>query len=107
MAFATVAGQQYLVRVGSGGEAGDAGHGTISLTRIPTVNFNGACRNGSGCTIRSLGACNLTGGGFQGIGTDCTPNPCGPPPCAADIDDSGDVTVQDIFDYLALYFAGC
>lgn len=28
------------------------------------------------------------------------------PPCGADFNHSGDVTVQDIFDYLAAYFAG-
>jgi len=27
--------------------------------------------------------------------------------CRADFNDSGDVTVQDLFDYLAAFFSGC
>lgn len=35
------------------------------------------------------------------------PPPVTEPACAADVNRSGDLTVQDLFDFLAAYFAGC
>jgi hypothetical protein len=103
--FAVAAGQSYLVRVGGGGNGGDGGRGTVSLTCIPTTNFNGACCINANCSIRAIGNCNLMSGVFLGFGTVCSPNPC-VAVCRADINESGALTVQDIFDFLGLYFQG-
>ncbi len=49
-------------------------------------------------------------GSFSGAGDNCILVRFATPPtapCRADINGSGSVTVQDIFDYLALYFIGC
>jgi hypothetical protein len=51
--------------------------------------------------------CAATRGRFLGNGTTCAAisgvNVC----CPTDFNNSGDVTVQDLFDYLASYFARC
>lgn len=64
----------------------------------------GACCQGSHCTV-TMGAA-ACAGGFQGDGSACGPfgNPttC----CRANFNRTNGVTVQDIFDFLAAYFAG-
>ncbi len=69
--------------------------------------LSGACCAGSICAISSITACNVNNARFAGIGTSCnavgnTTTPC----CKADFNQSGSVSVQDIFDYLAAWFAG-
>jgi hypothetical protein len=66
----------------------------------------GACCDDQGtCTAVREVACE---GDFLGVGRPCMPNPCPPPPptCPADFNESGEVSVQDIFDFLAAYFSG-
>jgi hypothetical protein len=67
----------------------------------------GACCVGAACTTTTSAACT---GLFLGSGTVCAPvvrggtvNAC----CKADVNNSGSVSVQDVFDFLAVYFAGC
>jgi hypothetical protein len=59
------------------------------------------------CTTTTAAGC---AGTFLGVGTVCAPvvrggtiNAC----CKADFNNSGGISVQDIFDFLAAYFAGC
>jgi hypothetical protein len=64
----------------------------------------GACCRGGTCTVMNVVLC---GGHYLGTGTTCIPtngtNPC----CAADFNNSGTRTVQDLFDFLVAYFAAC
>jgi len=67
----------------------------------------GACCWGSACVLSSPGGCSGTNRAFAGLTTTCNPvgnglSPC----CAADFNHAGGVTVQDIFDFLAAWFAG-
>jgi hypothetical protein len=67
----------------------------------------GACCLGLICRALTAPACAGAGGVFLGNGTTCAcagvVNPC----CPADFNNSGAIGVQDIFDFLAAYFAGC
>lgn len=67
----------------------------------------GACCRATSCSLLSSGICIATAGNFLGGGTTCSPpngvNPC----CRADFNNSGAASVQDLFDYLSVYFAGC
>jgi hypothetical protein len=61
--------------------------------------LTGACCNGSTCTQTLAGACATAS--FRGVGSSCSPLTC----CSADYNRSGTLSVQDIFDFLAGYFA--
>ncbi|MCH8164424.1 MAG: S8 family serine peptidase [Planctomycetes bacterium] len=56
----------------------------------------GACcfTNGS-CTVETSGDCITFGGSYQGDGSNCSPNPCPPPPSAADIASPGNPGFPD------------
>ncbi len=67
----------------------------------------GACCNGAACTVVDQSACT---GNFLGHGVACAPasrtghlNAC----CPADFNAAAGVSVQDLFDFLAAFFAGC
>jgi len=64
----------------------------------------GACCRGTACTVGPGSSC--TGGLFQGGSTAC--GPAGNPTtcCPANFNLVGGLSVQDIFDFLAAYFAG-
>lgn len=66
----------------------------------------GACCVPAGCITRDGPTCAAAGGAFQGIDIACglpgNPTTC----CPANFNQQGGVTVQDIFDFLATYFAG-
>ena len=92
--------------------------GGVSDTNILTCASNlcgaiipGACCRGALCTATTSVGCVAVSpsGRFLGAGVSCTPVPAGGPNpcCAADFDDSGAITVQDIFDFLQAWFAGC
>jgi hypothetical protein len=65
----------------------------------PCPQPDGACCIGAACTIGQASAC---AGAFKGPGTACGPNRC----CRADFNYSQNLGVQDIFDFLATFFAG-
>ncbi len=69
----------------------------------PCPQPTGACCTGTVCTLVVQAACT---GSFKGVGTPCqgAPNPttC----CAANFNQTGGLTVQDIFDFLNAWFAG-
>ncbi len=81
---------------------------TCSPNNCPPPAQPGACCNTTtgGCTLQLASVCTPIGGDFQGEGSSCSPNPC-TPACPGDFNRNGSVTVQDIFDFLAAYFAGC
>jgi hypothetical protein len=77
---------------------------TVQVT--PTCVFTGACCCGSTCSLTLAAACTGTNTVFRGSGTACNAagnnlSPC----CKADYNQSGAVSVQDIFDFLAAYFS--
>jgi hypothetical protein len=83
---------------------------TTCAAALCGVNMTGACCHGATCVSTTPLGCNVSSPGrFLGAGVACTPvaaggpNPC----CPADINNSGAVSVQDIFDFLSAYFAGC
>jgi len=68
--------------------------------------LSGACCAGSICSVTSVTSCNALHTHFAGTGTTCNPPgnytaPC----CKADFNQRGTVTVQDLFDFLAAWFA--
>jgi hypothetical protein len=67
---------------------------------------DGACCCGSSCSLTPPAACTGTNTQFMGTGTVCNvagnnTTPC----CRADYNQSGSVSVQDIFDFLGGYFS--
>jgi hypothetical protein len=66
---------------------------------------NGACCSGTTCSVLASGACTGANTSYKGDGTVCNvPGNNTTPCCRADFNQSGAVTVQDIFDFLAAYF---
>jgi hypothetical protein len=85
---------------------GDSDCAEVTVTVTPAV---GACCSGYGlgkmCHVVSPDMCNPTpspNGAYRGNCTVCMPLSC----CPADYNNNGIVSVQDIFDYLADFFAG-
>jgi hypothetical protein len=70
--------------------------------------INGACCNHATgqCQVTAHSNCTIWTGFTYVAGNACTPQNC-PPTCPGDFNDSGGVSVQDIFDYLSAFFAGC
>lgn len=70
---------------------------------------SGACCRGATCQVASAADCVGALSGFAGAGTVCAaPPPAGSavsPCCLADFNHVGEVTVQDVFDFLAAFFA--
>jgi hypothetical protein len=77
-------------------------------TPNPCVPQTGACCRGTTCAATIAAACpTQTGQRFAGLGTTCNvPGNHTTPCCAADFNQGGTVTVQDLFDFLAAYFSG-
>lgn len=102
----------------------------------PCPQPTGGCCVGPGdCQVMTALDCTVAGGAYQGDGAPCLSEPGNPITCcpanvngvgglsvqdifdflalyftqdpAADINGSGTITVQDIFDFLASYFQGC
>lgn len=66
----------------------------------------GACCLGSACIMSTAGACAGPNQAFAGPGLACGPNSATVSCCRGDYNKSGTPTVQDLFDFLADYFAG-
>jgi hypothetical protein len=86
------------------------GTGGVSLAiaaqhPCPTGPVEGACCAGSTCAVTTAAACAGANTRYVGDGSACNAagnnvSPC----CRADYNQSGSVTVQDIFDFLSGYF---
>ena len=79
-------------------------------TPNPCPAVVGACCHGATCTQTAGPAPCGTAGTFLGAGVACGPIGRGGPLnacCPADFNHSGVLGVQDIFDFLAAWFAGC
>ncbi|MCC6320978.1 MAG: hypothetical protein IT438_06010 [Phycisphaerales bacterium] len=77
-----------------------------SCTPSPCPTGAGACCAGSSCAVLDAALCVGENHRFIGIGAACnaagnSTTPC----CAADFDQSGSVTLQDLFSFLNAYFA--
>jgi hypothetical protein len=85
------------------------GDGTPCLPMICSPPTSGACCAGSTCSVTSGSACTGINRRFAGAGTACNaPGNATTPCCKANFNQSTGttpVTVQDIFDFLAAYFA--
>lgn len=103
LSLTVAAGQTYLIRVGGYDGGFFAGPGTLTLGLVTT----GACcnRRTGGCLVLTLADCQAFGGTLQAFGSVCSPNPC--VACPGDFDNSGTRSVDDIFIFLAAWFAGC
>ncbi len=75
--------------------------------RIATATPYGACCNptNGGCVVLSPADCAAFGGVFAGIDVACDAAGC--TACPADFNNDGNVTVPDIFAFLAAWFSGC
>ncbi len=79
-------------------------YGSVCGTTACSV---GACCDGTTCSVATPNTCAGASKRFAGFGTSCNPQgnqtmPC----CFADFNQSGVVSVQDIFDFLFAYFSG-
>jgi hypothetical protein len=89
------------------GGAFATGVATCAAANCPAIT-PGACCTGAACLLRTPAQCTGTSR-YLGAGAPCTPvGPGGPNPCcAADFDNSGGLSTQDIFSFLNAWFAGC
>lgn len=85
---------------------------TVSTSVVlPAVRIDGqligACCNrfNGACLITVEATCTGLGLRYDGHGSACSPESCNA--CPADFNGTGTVTVQDLFDYLAAWFARC
>jgi len=92
------AGESYFIEVGGS----NTGPGIMYVSCTPNT---GACCYGSLCRVTTNEFCVQGGGAFIGVGEPCkfpgNPVTC----CDANINDNSGVSVQDIFDFLSIYFA--
>ncbi len=105
-----VAGTTYFIRVaGYGPATGDfvlrvsGGAGIVPPPPPPT----GACCTGSTCAVTTAAACTGANRRFTAVNTACNaPGDYTLPCCRADFNQSGGLSIQDIFDFLNAWFAG-
>jgi hypothetical protein len=80
--------------------------GEISAAVVQSATEGACCNRWTGnCSITLPATCTNLGLRFDGVGVTCAPARCRP--CPADFNGSSHISVQDIFDFLAAYFAGC
>lgn len=78
---------------------------SFALVKIP-LPLSGACCAGSRCSLETQAACTGTFTRFAGVNTACNVSGNNTTPCCrADYNQSGSVTVQDIFDFISGYFS--
>jgi hypothetical protein len=76
-----------------------------ALSNAQDLNSNGipdecepgaCCLPGAQCELKKPALCTQAGGTYEGLGTTCTPSPCGPVVCHGDTNCDGRVTFADI-----------
>ena len=76
-----------------------------ALSNAQDLNSNGipdecepgaCCLPGAQCELKKPALCTQAGGTYEGLGTTCTPSPCGPVVCHGDMNCDGRVTFADI-----------
>ena len=105
--IAIQSGKSYLMLIKTSNDAQPNDLTTLTFTFTPSLT--GACCCGAHCSITTPEACAGGNSAFAGNGTACVPASSLTPCCRADYNRTGGVTVQDIFDFLAGFFAnnGC
>jgi hypothetical protein len=69
----------------------------VNSNGIPDQCEPGACCFADGhCEMKKAALCTQAGGTYKGLGTTCTPSPCGPVVCHGDMNCDGRVTFADI-----------
>ncbi|MCC6322835.1 MAG: hypothetical protein IT438_15535 [Phycisphaerales bacterium] len=99
------AGETYYIEVGQWSLVGVPAGGAIRLA-VEVSNSFGACCSGAVCTVVGADGCIEANQRYAGNGTSCNAFPTTVPCCPADFNQSGGVSVQDIFDFLSAYFVG-
>ena len=103
--LALTGGTTYIIRVAAYAGGTAEGDFVLNITQAGG-GTTGACCQGTTCAVVEQAACTGANTRFVGAGTVCNvagnnTTPC----CPADFNQFGGVTVQDIFDFLAAYFA--
>ena len=83
---------------------------TCSPNTCPTLTPGACCNPSTGaCVVTIQTTCTTLSGQYHGDGAFCTPGLCptGGGSCHADFNGNGHLEVQDIFDFLSAWFAGC
>lgn len=65
----------------------------------------GACCCGAACFLTDPASCLGDNRAFEGFGTSCQPYDFDEPCCRGDFNKAGGLSMQDLFEYLAAYFA--
>jgi len=71
----------------------------------PCTPSTGACCSGATCSVLSQAGCTGTNTRFAGAGTACNALGTSTPCCYGDFNQNSQKTVQDLFDFLAAWFA--
>ncbi len=97
--------ENYAEMIGTGMWNDLAAAGSNDYAILETEPSGGACCTGATCAVTSEAACTGDFAHFAGNGTTCNvPGNNTSPCCRADYNQSGAVSVQDIFDFLSGYF---
>lgn len=98
-------GQSVRIRIAA--NFGDDGAFTIFVEGPADPPPMGACCSGASCALTAEAACSGFATRWAGAATACNaPGNLTTPCCKGDFNQSGSVTVQDVFDFLVAYFAG-
>ncbi len=111
-ACCTAAGACTVAAVGScpSGTTALAANSTCTVNNCPQPTPPVACCNPTSgfCAMVDPSACTGLGSTAGATNSTCSPNSCVPHPvCRADFNNSAGLEVQDIFDFLNAWFAGC
>jgi hypothetical protein len=78
------------------------------VSAAPAPGLGACCdRVSGGCAVVEPAACSSLGLSFAGVGAACAASPSTCHACPGDFNRSGGVTLQDLFDFLGAWFAGC
>ncbi len=100
-----IAGMTHVICIGAL-ESGPGGESQIDITIPGDAPAEGACCLGASCFVTMPALCTGQYTMFAGLGTVCNPLPNNNGPCCrGNFNQTGGISVQDIFDFLSAYFA--